>query len=105
MSAASIFSRECSITEADSTPKGKASRQGRRKMDKWDYLTVYVSDDEWFDGDGNTGTLPKYIEKFTVANPQDVLKALGSDGWELSGVASGGNTAHYQLFLKRPKKD
>ena len=73
-------------------------------MEKWDYLTVYVSGEEWFDGEGKSGTLPKYSEKFTVSNPLDVLKALGSDGWELSGVASGHNTASYELFFKRPKE-
>jgi hypothetical protein len=73
-------------------------------MQKWDYLTVYVSGDEWFDGHGKTGTLAKYDEKFSVGNPQEILKALGDDGWELSGVGSGHDTAHYQLFLKRPKE-
>jgi hypothetical protein len=70
-------------------------------MEKWDYLTVYVAGEEWFDGDGKSGTLPKYDEKFTVSNPQNVLRALGNGGWELSGIASGSNTASYELFLKR----
>jgi hypothetical protein len=71
-------------------------------MQKWEYLTVYVSGDEWFDGHGKSGMLPKYSEKFSVSNPMDTLISLGIDGWELSGVASGHNTASYQLFLKRP---
>jgi hypothetical protein len=70
-------------------------------MEKWEYLTLYISGDDWFDGDGKSGTLPRYSKKYTVSNPQDILKSLGSDGWELSGVASGSTTATCQLFLKR----
>jgi hypothetical protein len=70
-------------------------------MEQWEYLTLYISGDDWFDGDGKSGTLARYSEKYTVSNPQDILKALGRDGWELSGVTSGGSTASCHLFLKR----
>jgi hypothetical protein len=79
-------------------PNGK----GRSKMEKWEYLVIFVERQAWFSGNGLSGRLEPFPEHELRYNPQPILGELGEEGWELTGVA-GADNLFYQMFFKRPK--
>jgi hypothetical protein len=61
---------------------------------RWEYHVMLVRDNTPHDPFGNA--------KGGVAH--EVLNDLGTEGWELVGVAGSDSTAMYRLFFKRPTR-
>ena len=78
-------------------------------MDKWEYLTVIVSDLDWAATNGQSGTFQGYIktDNYTSNQLEDnsgLLNQLGDDGWELTGAVGSESYSGYKMFFKRPKQ-
>jgi hypothetical protein len=82
--------RTCFVRYADGPPKGKLPNgKGRGKMEKWEYLTLYISGDDWFDGDGKSGTLPSLdFRPYAVASR---VAGQEAGGLSATGVGDGGS--------------
>jgi hypothetical protein len=76
-------------------------------MQRWEYLTIFISTVTWQNSLGRTGTLrniyPRALESDRVGDPTELLNELGEQGWDLVGVNSGYTLTTYKLFLKRPR--
>lgn len=73
-------------------------------MQKWEYMVLLFAQDELIDhqsdknplaGDLRLWGLTKRGEKI-----QNILSAMGKEGWEVVGMA--GEYVKYQVILKRP---
>ena len=75
-------------------------------MQKWEYLFLahYYSDGQWPNTIYKTSVNddPKTERTQTVAEFYDFCNQLGSDGWELVGIATEGHVT--QATFKRPKE-
>jgi len=72
-------------------------------MQQWEYLEVYVDVNTatWQDSRGHSGDIPGRHRRLA---PDDVLNALGAEGWELTGCLPIGSAGYYySLFMKRPR--
>lgn len=71
-------------------------------MQRWEYLTIFVSRLEWKDSLGRTGKLPGF--RADDGDPTGLLNEVGEQGWELAGVNTYRGGYAPTLFLKRPRQ-
>ncbi len=72
-------------------------------MQKWEYLEIRISGPEWADSRGNTGRLEEvrlHSTKWRSIAPY--MNEIGSEGWELAGIAADESLNSYVMYFKRP---
>ena len=67
-------------------------------MQRWEYLTLFVSRLSWSDSLGRQGEVPRLVGWQSQGDPTELLNQLGDQGWELVGADDG------KLYLKRPRQ-
>ena len=75
-------------------------------MQKWEYMELLAGPRTWQDSAGQAGETPSIgtasLERWWSVTP--ILNELGTEGWELVGIAPYSTHAFsgFRLFFKRP---